>query len=207
MAPVFAIAAALGASVAAQPISPEKWATTADYPDVALRQNKQGSVRVALMIDPTGKPLKCGIALSGGSRDLDDISCALVMKRARFVPARGRDGAAAFSMMNYTINWVIPGYSHPKPDWRVIPDILVAVARLPEAKKLIELSLRFDVDVAANVEACAIEVTSGNAAFDKAACRAVRPLIVFKTALSEIGVPAPSIQVFSVAFGVPNTAR
>ena len=63
-----------------------------DYPPEALRKHEQGTAVVELTIDDQGRPKACRIVKSSGYKLLDDQTCDLIMSRAKFNPARDKDG-------------------------------------------------------------------------------------------------------------------
>lgn len=63
-----------------------------DYPAEAQRNGEQGTVQVALTVDPTGKVSQCRVVLSSGSASLDGATCSILQRRARFLPARDASG-------------------------------------------------------------------------------------------------------------------
>ena len=132
MIAVLAVAAALATSVAPhivdKPVPPEKWLTNDDYPARALQLREQGSVRLGLTIDAKGKPIRCIATSNDKLPNLQALSCRLIMNRATFSPALDQNGAPVLGLLSQRINWAIPGERGTKPDWRIIPDIIVAVA-------------------------------------------------------------------------------
>lgn len=79
--------------------------SAADYPDVAIRKEGVGSVRMALLIDENGRIADCTVIETSGFAALDAQSCALVQKRARFKPAVGLDGKPAKDAVVQRITW------------------------------------------------------------------------------------------------------
>lgn len=83
---------------------------TDDYPTAALRKGEQGTVRTAIVIGADGRPKKCLVVQSSGSRILDEVTCEVIVDRARFEPARDAADVAVPSI--YTsppIRWQIHG--------------------------------------------------------------------------------------------------
>jgi periplasmic protein TonB len=65
---------------------PLTWFTADDYPPSALRKNEQGTVRLVLHVDARGVPTSCSIAESSGIDTLDDTTCTIALRNARFQP-------------------------------------------------------------------------------------------------------------------------
>jgi TonB family protein len=80
-----------------------------DYPGVALRQNQEGSVEFALLINESGRVADCTVIETSGVASLDAQGCAIVRERARFKPAIGLDGKPAKGSYFQRVNWRIGG--------------------------------------------------------------------------------------------------
>jgi protein TonB len=81
------------ASAAAPPPPPAKpLLSYEDYPAEALRNHWEGKVIADLTISPEGKVSACKIVKSSGHQILDDATCNIMIKRARFAPARDSNG-------------------------------------------------------------------------------------------------------------------
>src|SRR3546814_15684599 len=72
--------------------SPGSWLSDADYPSRAQREERSGTAGFRLEIGPDGRVTSCTITSSTGHSDLDEATCRLLPKRARFKPAKGSDG-------------------------------------------------------------------------------------------------------------------
>jgi protein TonB len=95
--------------VAASPRgNPGNWVTDSDYRPRWIREGLTGSARFTLSIDAGGKVTGCTIARSTGHVALDQATCQLVSKRARFAPARDGNGKAVAGRYDGSINWRIP---------------------------------------------------------------------------------------------------
>lgn len=88
--------------------SPAYWATSADYPQALLSKNVIGIISFRLEIDPFGKVTGCHILSATKPEGFADLTCRLLLKRARFVPAIGADGAPMASYYVNTVNWLVP---------------------------------------------------------------------------------------------------
>jgi protein TonB len=65
-----------------------------DYPAEAQVRGEEGTVRAKLDIDTRGRVSKCSIIQSSGHASLDEATCQILRRRARFTPARDVDGKA-----------------------------------------------------------------------------------------------------------------
>ena len=88
--------------------SPEKWMTPADYPGNMLRAGYQGVVNFRLIVDPSGKPTRCIIQETSRPTDFADLSCKILMKKAKLAPALDKDGNPVTSFWSETIRFVLP---------------------------------------------------------------------------------------------------
>lgn len=61
--------------------------STDDYPSRALRNGAEGSVVAKLQIGPDGRVKSCNVQESSGDIDLDQATCQILQRRARFKPA------------------------------------------------------------------------------------------------------------------------
>jgi len=97
-----------GPSSPAQPRgNPGSWATDADYPQKALREERSGTTGFRVTVGTDGRVVDCTITSSSGSPDLDEATCKNVTRRARFKPAL-EDGQPVQSTYTNRIRWVIP---------------------------------------------------------------------------------------------------
>lgn len=71
-------------------LSPTAWVSTEDWPSAALREGREGVAAYTLDVGTDGLPIACAITTSSGHTDLDETTCTLLMRRARFEP--GKDG-------------------------------------------------------------------------------------------------------------------
>lgn len=85
------------------------WISNDDYPVAAYSNGIEGEVHYAAEVSPMGKPLQCGLDQSSGSQLLDSTTCALILKRAMFIPAVGAQGRPRSGRAHGTIKWRIHG--------------------------------------------------------------------------------------------------
>lgn len=88
--------------------NPGSWVTTQDYPAEALRANAEGVTEFLLTIGPDGTVSNCEIKSSSGSPLLDATTCQLILRRARFSPARDPFGVAVKGTYFNRVRWTIP---------------------------------------------------------------------------------------------------
>lgn len=88
--------------------NPGGWATDADYPPSALRAEEQGVTGFRLQVGPDGRVTNCTVTSSSGSSSLDEATCRLVTRRARFTPAEDASGNKIAATYANKITWRIP---------------------------------------------------------------------------------------------------
>jgi protein TonB len=84
------------------------YVSNADYPDAAIRNEEQGTTRFRLLVGPDGRVSDCTITGSSGSSALDNATCSVMKKRARFTPARDSSGNPTTDVVANSIRWVLP---------------------------------------------------------------------------------------------------
>ncbi|MFC0683737.1 TonB family protein [Novosphingobium clariflavum] len=89
-----------------QPIDKPDWIRSADYPPWD-RETLEGVVEVKLLVDATGMTTGCGVTISSGNVKLDEYTCSLLMKRARFEPARGLHGKRVPGEVIQAVHWEV----------------------------------------------------------------------------------------------------
>lgn len=81
----------------------------ADYPSAALRTREQGRVGFRVLIGTDGRVKRCQVTASSGSQSLDVTTCAILLARARYQPARDPNGAPVEGVDNGSVTWWMPG--------------------------------------------------------------------------------------------------
>lgn len=87
---------------------PSTWITTDDYPPLAASERREGRVTARISIDATGRVSDCGVISSSSHADLDNQTCFLILRRARFTPAQDANGNAVPSIIARSIRWKLP---------------------------------------------------------------------------------------------------
>lgn len=105
--------------------NPGSWATTEDYPAVALREMQEGIARFTVAVGKDGTVTTCTITQSSGSDALDRKTCELVTLRARFSPATDPAGKATEGNWSSSIRWQIPKDAFPPEPSLIVFSMLV----------------------------------------------------------------------------------
>lgn len=79
-----------------------------DYPVDAVHRGSEGTVRFRLGIDAAGRATDCAVLDSSSDADLDRATCAILMARARYTPARDADGRAVAGIDFGRVTWQLP---------------------------------------------------------------------------------------------------
>ena len=89
----------------------------ADYPLSAMRNEEEGTVGYRLTIGIDGRVTDCTITRSSNSPTLDEATCTILSRRARFIPARDARGNLSVDSAVGRIRWVLPAEPVvPDPD-------------------------------------------------------------------------------------------
>lgn len=87
---------------------PAQWITTNDYRSSWIRREMVGTASFRLEIAANGRVENCTITRSTGHLPLDQATCKLVSKRAKFEPARGTTGEAVAGRFDSAVLWQLP---------------------------------------------------------------------------------------------------
>lgn len=88
--------------------NPGEWITEADYKTSWINRGWAGNAGFRLQVGASGRVEGCQITRSTGFAALDEATCALVTKRARFDPARNGDGDKVSGTYSSSVRWQIP---------------------------------------------------------------------------------------------------
>ena len=79
-----------------------------DYPAAAKGSGAHGKVVARLTIDTSGRAVGCNIVHSSGFAVLDQATCNILRRRARYGPGIDRSGQPVVSTVDETITWIAP---------------------------------------------------------------------------------------------------
>jgi TonB family protein len=94
-----------GKPMPAEPRTASAWITNDDYPPGALRAEEQGTVAFDATIGADGRVTSCTVTSSSGSTSLDEATCRLITRRARFTPAKDAAGNPISSTYSSRFRW------------------------------------------------------------------------------------------------------
>lgn len=84
------------------------WVTDNDYRTPWINRGWEGTAGFRLQIGADGRVDSCTITDSTGHSALDEATCRLVQRRARFDPARNERGEAVSGSFSSAVRWQIP---------------------------------------------------------------------------------------------------
>lgn len=94
--------------------NPGNWVTSHDYPSRALRDELEGATRFRLLVSPDGRTSHCEVRESSGSLALDQATCSIIKRRARFTPALNDRGNPIEGNWSSAVRWQIPNGTPPR---------------------------------------------------------------------------------------------
>ena len=97
------------------------WFTFDDYPRDAVLQRMEGAVQYRVTIGADGYVRDCAILQSSGHNLLDQQTCAILRRRAKFQPPRDQTGQQLASEYIGTTRWLLPpGPIKPPEPFRTV---------------------------------------------------------------------------------------
>jgi len=81
------------------------YVSDADYPSSAIRNEEQGTTGFRLTVGPDGRVTNCSVTRSSGSAALDNATCNIMRRRARFTPATDQYGNPTTDSHTASITW------------------------------------------------------------------------------------------------------
>jgi hypothetical protein len=185
--------------MAPTPTNSDRWLTPDDVPLKDLKANSQTVVRMGITVDPDGNVQDCRVEQSNAPTKVDDYTCKLMKRRARFQAAVGADGRPAYGVYRAAIEYWVVGQRPPpgRSTW----DLGVSVAKLPSGlKSPVDVKVAFAVDAQGNSSACVRQKEESHPALAKIACAEFLKSAKLSPANDKAGNPVPSVQNATVRF-------
>lgn len=182
-----------------------------DFPAYLLAAGISRTVYTRTTVRPDGSVQNCTAEITSGDATLDAYTCALIIKRAKFAPAKWIDGSPAYGVIRLPISWNI-GFSSSssyEDIWRAtVPDLELSVNRLPDgAHKIVGVSLEIGADENGRVVTCTeypVRAPNDHSAhfpdLVSIACGKVMKMLSVHPPLNGSGQPSRSVQTASVHF-------
>lgn len=142
----------------AKPVgNPGLWLSDADYPPGPRNRREEGMVGFNVLISPEGRAVKCNITQSSGFPELDHMTCAAMLVRAKFKPATDENGIATYSDYNARVGWRHPDRNSAPP--RVPPfdppiDMELQVRNLPNRAQEERVAIVTKIDTTGHIVFC-----------------------------------------------------
>lgn len=95
-------------AVASPRNDPGGWVTTNDYRTIWILRELAGTAKFDLTVSAKGRVTDCRITASTGHSVLDEATCRLITRRARFEPATDAAGVDVAGTYSSSIRWVLP---------------------------------------------------------------------------------------------------
>jgi TonB family protein len=178
------------------PIRPAGWVQDHDFPSAAKKKGNHGAVRFLLAIDESGRVYRCDIIKTSGFTLLDQQTCALMQKKARFKPAMDQSGALVASEWSRMVAWGQNENTDPMANY----DLVIKVSKLPKNKQFSDLALRKVVSADGQRETCVIQMSSKIIDLDRQACDLVDQAMPSRPLKSADGAPVRGVRVQRVGF-------
>ena len=107
-------------------------------------------------VRPDGTIQDCTVERGSGDAKLDAYTCAIIVRRAKFRPAKWVDGSTAYGVIRVPVTWAIGGPpSKSEVQSAYPPDMELTVTRLPAgADRRTSLALMIVVDENGRVVGC-----------------------------------------------------
>ncbi len=185
----------------AEPIHPEVWLSSNDYPKSMTGDDTQTSQRIALLISPEGKPTACELLMVENVGRFNAPICQRLTKRGQFKPAM-ENGNPTWGIWTTTVNFLIPSNA----DLHFINyDIIAPVNKLPGKGIPQGVTINQLVDVHGKVEACIVPKGSAYDTLNRLAC-AVTNVLPMEHIVDGAGRPVRSVVKQTVLFVVDPAA-
>ena len=88
--------------------NPGGWVTQADYRSSWVNRGYDGQVGFRVSVGASGRVEGCSVTRSSGVSALDEATCQLVTRRARFAPAKNSQGRAVDGSYTGAVLWQLP---------------------------------------------------------------------------------------------------
>jgi hypothetical protein len=195
---------------APQPIRLDTWFSSNDYPTSEMdRADTTFRTVTQTLVDANGRIIGCRAETASSDPEIDALSCAIILKRGKFEPARWSDGAVVPGIYRKAISFLMFG-----DDRNPIGDIELEVARLPDGQKSPTfVTVAFASDANGHIVDCGDQPSlakhskPANPALLRLACQSVVAEWKPFTVLGPDGKPSRSVQDATVLFTVAGKTK
>lgn len=178
--------------------NPRDWIVPDDMPKEIVGQRVHITVSFDLTVGPDGTVSRCDADPSSGAAVVDQTTCLLLMKRARFVPARDEQGVSAYGVFRSYVIWDASNQNWRQP---IQTDVVLALNKFPpKLHPPIIISPTIMVDATGHVTRCEPGDSEAAKALGAIACRQVTAEWSAPVAKGVDGKLVASIQNVTVGF-------
>jgi hypothetical protein len=144
--------------VAAQPAGGlPNWFSPDDMPAGIQQSMNTYIVGTSTTVGPNGRPINCQIDHPTADPNLDALTCALILRRARFTPARWIDGSAAYGLYRMPVKWTTIVNDRGQST-----DLQIQVNKLPAGSRSpVRIRLIYAADSRGHIVSCTSEPIPG----------------------------------------------
>jgi TonB family protein len=181
-----------------------------DYPPSALRGEEEGLISFRLTVGADGRVANCDIIISSGSAALDAATCRILRSRARFVPARDKQGQVTQDSVSGRIAWrmpplpAVPALAGSGMGPILLPGDYPAGWRPPDPAAA--LALWLTVDPAGRISACSASGAGSDPALGAGICAGLTARTLYAPGEGEAGAAAEDFVRAALVWG-PAGAR
>jgi hypothetical protein len=182
-------------------LRPDSWFAPGDVPD--FNQKESGLIRVGygITVTPAGAADTCRVEYSSGDLRTDRYICSVLLRNARFLPAKDGAGQPTYGVYRDMVSW----WSGDRPDALALPpaDVELTVERLPPRTKApADVRVSFAVDPNGKPSSCAADSTGRRVEAELVAVGCQQLLAGFKPlpARTSAGAAIPSVQNATIRF-------
>ncbi|AQR72796.1 energy transducer TonB [Sphingomonas sp. LM7] len=136
-----------------------------DYPIEAIRRGEAGVVSVLLKVSDEGSVMQCEVTESSLSKPLDEQTCSLLKRRARFAPATDASGRKVAGEYRLSTPWGLEKEHQP----RTAIEAVLQVAELPSGYDR-PAKVQLVYYGAGAPKECDVLTSSGSSLADRTAC-------------------------------------
>ena len=178
-----------------------------DFPIYLASAGVSRTVYTRTTVRPDGLIQNCVAESTSGDAKLDAYTCAIIVKRAKFLPAKWIDGSPAYGVIRVPVSWRIGNAPPAEGEMQSVPDLELSVNRLPKgAHKIAPVSLDVGADETGHVVSCVGHPPAAHNLGPRfpelvpIACEQVTKTLSVQPAFDSSGKPLRSVQTASVHF-------
>jgi hypothetical protein len=114
------------------PVGHQSWWSPDDMPAYVQLEGVDRTVPLRLVVKPDGKLQGCEIETGSGDAKLDQYTCVVALRRAKYTPARWIDGTPSYGAHRMPVTWAI---GSPPLKSSIRGDVELTVSTLPQRIK------------------------------------------------------------------------